>query len=241
MPDIIETIVSLGVVGRAKTRSLFDFENFNIRDFTTDVHATIDDRPFGGGPGMVMKIEPLTRCMKAAAELAPVDNPFTVYLSPQGHKFNQPLAREFAEKEALLLVAGRYEGVDERFIESNIDLELSVGDYILSGGELAALIVVDAVVRLLPGTLGNPNSVDNDSFSFNEGLLDYPQYTRPREYNGLAVPEVLLSGDHAAIKRWRYQQALLKTYHRRPDLLQRRVWSADERRMLKDGIPLDDV
>ncbi len=215
-PDMVSTIAGFGVVGRARRNGQVTLDIENPRDHASDVHRTVDDRPYGGGPGMVMKYVPLAGAVAAARERSPEDSP-VVYLSPQGRVFDQATARRYAGLPGLILLAGRYEGVDERLIESQADEELSIGDFVLSGGEVAAMAVIDAVVRLLPGVLGDDESAVQDSFM--EGLLDCPHYTRPEEIEGRKVPEVLLSGDHAKIARWRMKQALGRTYERRPDLV----------------------
>ena len=215
-PEMIEAVMRHGVTGRAVTRGLLAVGTENPRTHTSDVHQTVDDRPYGGGPGMVMKPEPLCAAIAAAAARLPAGS-LRIALTPQGRVLNQALLRELRQAPGLVLVAGRYEGIDERVIESAIDLEVSIGDYVLSGGELPALVVIDALARLLPGTLGDERS--NVEESFTEGLLDWPHYTRPEEFAGLRVPGVLLSGDHAAIARWRREQALQRTRERRPDLL----------------------
>lgn len=229
-----------GVVGRAIARDLLSFRVIDPRDHTDDRHATVDDRPYGGGPGMVMKAEPLTRALNEARTLAqgPVT---TVFLSPQGRKFDHRVALELAELDRLVFVAGRYEGVDERFVRREVDLELSLGDFVLSGGELAVMVVLDAVARLLPGTLGNAESVDAESHV--DGLLDHPHFTRPARFGGEAVPDVLLGGDHGAVARWRRKAALGRTWQKRPDLLAARPLDADDRRLLREFIadPSDDV
>jgi tRNA (guanine37-N1)-methyltransferase len=228
-PQVLDLVAGIGVSGRAVREGRLRVEAVNPRDHTHDRHRSVDDRPYGGGPGMVMRPEPLAAALGAARAVAqggPV-----LYLSPQGRRFDDRRARELARQPGLVLLAGRYEGVDERLIETEIDEELSIGDYVLSGGELAALVVVDAVARLLPGVLGHEDSAAEDSFA--DGLLDCPHYTRPEEYAGRRVPEVLLSGDHAAIRRWRLQQALLRTWQRRPDLLERRGLSEEERKLLE--------
>ncbi len=207
---------------------------FDPRDYAKDAHRTVDDRPFGGGPGMVMMAGPLSASVSEARRLCPTENPVTVYLSPQGTTFTQSLAKEFATLPGLVLVAGRYEGVDERFIEREIDLELSIGDFVLSGGELAAMVVLDAVARLLPGVVGNPDSIKSESHM--DGLLDFPHYTRPREFDGNGVPDVLLQGDHSAIEEWRQKQALYRTWMKRPDMLLGKELNEVERAMLVDVI-----
>jgi len=215
-PEMIEAVMRHGVTGRAVTRGLLTVGTENPRAHTSDVHQTVDDRPYGGGPGMVMKPEPLFAAIAAAAARLPAGSR-RIALTPQGRVLNQALLQELQQLPGLVLVAGRYEGIDERVIESAIDMEISIGDYVLSGGELPALVVIDALARLLPGALGDARS--NVEESFNEGLLDWPHYTRPEEFMGRRVPAVLLSGDHAAIARWRREQALQRTRERRPDLL----------------------
>ena len=202
------------IVKRARESGALDMRLTNIRDFATDRHRTVDDTPYGGGPGMVMKVEPLSRALEAVR----TPDAQTVLLSPRGRLFTQAVARTLAERPALVLVCGHYEGVDERVAEHLVDDELSIGDYVLTGGELAAMVVIDAVVRLLPGVLGAEASVVEESHS--AGLLEYPHYTRPAEFQGWTVPEVLLSGNHAAIARWRRERAEELTRARRPDLLQ---------------------
>lgn len=221
-PAMLEAVTGHGIAARAVNNGLLRVEGVNPRDFTRDVHRTVDDRPFGGGPGMVMKVEPLRDATFAACnavEKATGKRPRVIYLSPQGPVLTQQRAQELAAEEGLVLVAGRYEGVDERFIGACVDEELSIGDYVLSGGELAAMVVIDAVTRLLPGALGDEDSAKQDSFSGEfSGLLDCPHYTRPESFDGRGVPPVLLSGNHAQIRRWRLMQALGRTAQRRPDL-----------------------
>jgi len=229
-PEMVDTIGEFGVVGRAKRRELISIDMDNPRDYTNDVHRTVDDRPYGGGPGMVMKFEPVAAALKASQDRMPERCP-VVFLSPQGQVFDQAMAKRFAELPGLILLAGRYEGIDERLVESEIDEEVSLGDFVLSGGEIAAMAVIDAVVRLLPGVLGDDESSAQDSFM--EGLLDHPHYTRPEEVAGLKVPDVLLSGDHAGIARWRYKQALGRSFERRRDLLDK-LNLDDEQRLLLD-------
>jgi tRNA (guanine37-N1)-methyltransferase len=230
-PEMVATIAEFGVVGRAQRNGLLTLGLENPREHTSDVHRTVDDRPYGGGPGMVMKYEPLTGALAAARGRAPAGSP-VVYLSPQGRVFDQAMARRYAELPGVILLAGRYEGVDERFIERHVDEELSLGDFVLSGGEVAAMAVIDAVVRLLPGVLGDDESAAQDSFM--EGLLDCPHYTRPEEIDGRTVPDVLLSGDHAEIARWRLKQALGRTYERRPDLIGKLELNEEQRALLDD-------
>jgi tRNA (guanine37-N1)-methyltransferase len=228
---MVATIAEFGVVGRARRKGLVDVEFENPRDHTSDVHRTVDDRPYGGGPGMVMKYEPLAGALTAARSRAPEGSP-VVYLSPQGRVFDQATATRYAALPGLILLAGRYEGVDERLIEAQVDEELSLGDFVLSGGEVAAMAVIDAVVRLLPGVLGDDESAAQDSFV--EGLLDCPHYTRPEEIDGRRTPDVLLSGDHAEIARWRLKQALGRTYERRPDLIEKLELTDEQRALLDD-------
>jgi tRNA (guanine37-N1)-methyltransferase len=225
--QMLRDAMAHGVVGRALERGVFEVGYVDPRDFTSDVHRTVDDRPYGGGPGMVLKVEPLRDAVRAARATLPAGTR-SVYLGADGMRFEQSKAREARDWPGLVLVAGRYEGVDERFIESEIDEQWSIGDYVLTGGELPALVVIDAIARLLPGTLGSAESALEESFS--DGLVDWPQYTRPPSVDGREVPAVLASGDHAAIRRWRLQQALGRTWLRRPDLLERRGVSAPMRR-----------
>ena len=215
-PDMIRQALGYGVVGRALERGLLSVGTEDPRSYATDVHRTVDDRPYGGGPGMVIKPEPLTAAIAAARARCPAGSP-RVYLSAQGPRFDQAKAQELARLPGLVLVAGRYEGIDERVIETSIDAELSIGDFVLSGGELPALVVIDAIARLTEGALNDARSSVEESFA--EGLLDWPHYTRPEEFAGLRVPEVLVGGDHARIRRWRLKQALGKTWRVRPDLL----------------------
>src|SRR5579862_8522026 len=220
-----------GVMGRALERGVVAVEYFDPRDYTRDVHRTVDDRPYGGGPGMVLKLEPLRDALRAARAGLPA-GARSVYLGADGVRFEQSTARAAREWPGLILVAGRYEGVDERFIESEIDEQWSIGDYVLTGGELPALVVIDAIARLMPGTLGSSESALQESFS--DGLVDWPHYTRPQILEGHEVPAVLASGDHEAIHRWRLQQALGRTWLRRPELLERRGMSDEERELLEE-------
>lgn len=215
-PRMIAGALEFGVVGRAIERGLVTVGTEDPRAHTQDAHRTVDDRPYGGGPGMVMKPEPLLAAIRAAHRRLPPGSP-RICLSAQGEPFGERVARELAAVPGLLLVAGRYEGIDERVVELGIDRELSVGDYVLSGGELPALTVIDAVARLLPGALGDERSSEEDSFG--QGLLDWPHYTRPEVFEGRTVPPVLLSGDHAGIGRWRLKCAVERTWRRRPDLI----------------------
>jgi len=225
-----------GIPGRALQQGLADLVLWNPRDYATDVHRSVDDRPYGGGPGMVMKVEPLQAAIEAAK--AAVPESMVIHLSPQGRRFDQAAAREMAQRSGMILVAGRYEGIDERLIETYVDEEWSIGDYVLSGGELPAMVLMDSVIRLLPGALGHQDSAEQDSFR--DGLLDCPHYTRPEEVLGCRVPEVLTSGNHRNIGRWRLQQALGRTWLRRPDLLQERVLSQEEQELLDEFIRTND-
>ncbi len=231
-PAMVQAMSGEGVTGRALSRGLAELNLWNPRDYTHDVHRTVDDRPYGGGPGMVMKIEPL----KAAIEQARLASPDAkvAYMSPQGRSFDQAAAREVSQRDGLILVAGRYEGVDERLVSSCVDEEWSIGDFVLSGGELPALVMMDAVIRLLPGVLGDADSAVQDSYT--DGLLDCPHYTRPEVYEGEGVPEVLLGGNHKLIRRWRLKQSLGRTWIRRPDLLRQRELSQEEQTLLNEFI-----
>ncbi len=226
------------MVGRAATRGLLSLGLQNPRDYADDTHRTVDDRPYGGGPGMVMKFEPLAAAIGAAKAVLPADSP-VIGLSPQGQVFDQAVASRLAALPGMVLLAGRYEGIDERVVDACVDEELSLGDFVLSGGEIAAMAVIDAVVRLLPGVLGDDESAAQDSFM--EGLLDCPHYTRPEQVDGRRVPEVLLSGDHARIARWRQQQALGRSYIRRPDLLARLKLTDEQQTLLDEYLRQQDT
>jgi len=217
-PEEFGPLVDLGVTGRAIREGTVQLELLNPRDFATDRHRTVDDRPYGGGPGMVMAVEPLRSTIRAAKDRAG-EGARVGLLSPQGQVVDQEAIRDLSQRQELILVCGRYEGIDERLIEREVDEEWSIGDYVLSGGELAAAVMIDAVTRLLPGVLGDEQSAQQDSFT--EGLLDCQHYTRPEQVEELSVPPVLLSGDHGAIERWRRKQSLGRTWLRRPDLLER--------------------
>lgn len=230
-PPMIEGALGFGIVARAVARGLLSVGTEDPRAHTADVHRTVDDRPYGGGPGMVMKPEPLIAAIRAAHARLPPGSP-RLYLSAQGERFTQARAQELALLPGVLLVAGRYEGVDERVVEVAIDRELSVGDYVLSGGELPALVIIDALARLLPGALGDERSNVEDSFV--QGLLDWPHYTRPESFEGHSVPPVLLSGDHAQIRRWRLAQAFTRTVERRPDMLSQAKLAPETRRALDE-------
>ena len=237
-PEMFAAVTDHGVTGRAVTDGLVTVHHCNPRDYTVDRHRTVDDRPYGGGPGMLMKIDPLRQAIDAARD-AVGQQATVVYLSPQGQRLDHGKAVGFAQCDALILVAGRYEGVDERLIEAEVDEELSIGDYVLSGGELAAMVVIDAVTRQLPGVLGHAQSAQEDSYA--DGLLDCPHYTRPEEYQGKWVPDVLLSGNHELIRRWRLQQALGRTYERRPDLLRDRAMTPEEEKLLAEYLRERDI
>lgn len=224
-PELIDGALEHGVIGRARNNGQLTLELVNPRDWALDKHRTVDDRPFGGGPGMVMTAAPLSSAVGSLKER--FNRARVVYLSPQGRVFDQSMARSWQSHGSVILIAGRYEGIDERVIDSVVDEEVSLGDFVLSGGEFAALAVIDAVTRLVPGVLGDPSSAEEDSFG-EDGLLDCPHYTRPENFEGKAVPSVLLSGDHKAIARWRRQQALTRTRDRRPDLLEKAVLTSED-------------
>jgi tRNA (guanine37-N1)-methyltransferase len=230
-PEFVQQSAALGVIGRAQTRGLLELGTWNPRDYASEAYRRVDERPYGGGPGMVMLIEPLRAALAAAQAAAATPAP-VVYLSPQGSRLTQARVAQFAQMPRLLLLCGRYEGVDERLLEHAVDEEISLGDFVLSGGELAAAVVLDAVGRLLPGVLNHSESAAQDSFA--DGLLDCPHYTRPERDALGDVPQVLLSGDHAAIRRWRLKQALGRTWLRRPDLLAERVLDAEQRQLLDE-------
>ena len=232
MPEMFQALSGQGVAARALKQGTATLALWNPRDYTQDVHRTVDDRPYGGGPGMVMMVEPLRRAIEAAKAAAP--NSRVAYLSPQGRRLDQGGISEIARRPGLILIAGRYEGVDERVIEGYVQDEWSIGDYVLSGGELAAMVVMDAVIRLLPGALGDADSAVQDSYV--DGLLDCPHYTRPEVVDGTSVPPVLLSGNHEAIRRWRLLQSLGRSWRRRPDLLEGREFTSEERELLDEYI-----
>ena len=233
-PQMFDAITEYGVTGRAVKKGQLNIQYWNPRDFTQDKHRTVDDRPYGGGPGMVMKVEPLQKAIQAAKQ-AIGENSKVVYLSPQGRQLKQSDLNQLATSEqSVVFVAGRYEGIDERLIEQEIDEEWSIGDYVLSGGELAAMVMIDGLARLLPGVLGDDESAQQDSFM--TGLLDHPHYTRPEELNDQTVPEVLLGGDHEAIRQWRLKQSLGRTWLRRPDLLEMEQLSDEQKALLEQFI-----
>ena len=216
-PEMFTAVLGTSIPKRAAEKGLVEYRFTNIRDFATDAHKSVDDKPFGGGPGMVMMCQTVFDAVESAEKQDPREAT-RILLTPQGRQFDQAMAEEFAKRERLLLIAGHYEGFDERIVEGLKPIEVSIGDYVLSGGELAAMVLIDAVVRLLPGALGAETGAADETFA--DGLIEYPQYTRPREYGGMSVPDVLLSGNHAAIAKWRQEQRELRTKQRRPDLLE---------------------
>ena len=232
-PEMVAAVARYGVMSRAVDRGLLELDFWNPREYARDRYLRVDDRPYGGGPGMVMMYEPVRAAIAAARDA--VGGPSrTVHLSPQGRRIEQRDVLDLSLGPALVMLCGRYEGIDERLIETEVDEELSLGDYVLSGGELAAMVVIDAMTRLLPGALGHEDSAGTDSFS--NGLLDFPHFTRPETVAGRRVPEVLISGDHGAIRRWRLKQALGRTLERRPDLLRGRELGAEERKLLDEFV-----
>ena len=228
-PEMFRAITEHGVTGRAVKSGLLQIECWNPREFTHDKHRTVDDRPYGGGPGMLMMVQPLRDAIHAAKQAAG-DGAKVIYLSPQGRKLTQAGVTELATNQKLILVAGRYEGIDERVIQTEVDEEWSIGDYVLSGGELPAMTLIDAVSRLVPGVLGDQASAEQDSFM--DGLLDHPHYTRPELLDGLAVPEALTSGNHEVIRRWRLKQSLGRTWQRRPELINNLALTDEQEKLL---------
>lgn len=227
-PEFFEILVDFSIIGRALEKGLFSLNAVNIRDFSKNKHKRVDDYPFGGGPGMVMKPEPIYDALSSVKN----QDSFVIYLSPQGKLYNQEIANALSNKEHIVLLCGHYEGVDNRIIENYIDMELSIGDYVLTGGEIPAMVIVDSIVRLLPGVLSSEESyVDESHYN---GLLEYPQYTRPREFNGLKVPDILLSGNHKEIHKWRKYESLKNTYLKRPDLLKKRELSQEEKDIIEE-------
>jgi len=235
-PEMFSAITEHGISGRAVDNNNLELSIYNPRDYTKDVHRTVDDRPYGGGPGMVMRFEPLRDAIEDARLALPQAK--VVYLSPQGKQLKQDDFVLGQMDEELILIAGRYEGIDERLMQSAIDAEWSIGDYVLSGGELAAMVIIDAMARTIPGVLGHEDSAQQDSFS--DGILDYPHYTRPEQIDGLAIPEVLLSGNHEDIRLWRLQQALGRTWQRRPELLNEVQLDDEQTRLLDEFIQQQD-
>jgi tRNA (guanine37-N1)-methyltransferase len=238
-PNMFSSPFRESILGKAIEKGLIQIQTINIRDFTLDKHQVVDDTPYGGGQGMVMKVEPIARAIESVKSQDP--SAWTIYLTPQGEPLNQDLARRLSTQPHLILLCGRYEGVDERVRELFIDEEISIGDYVLTGGELAAMVLVDAVARFIPGVLGSDRSVEEDSF-FNS-LLEYPQYTRPYTFRGSCVPEVLLSGNHSAISLWRRKEALRRTSSRRPDLLVKANLTEEDKKLMEEilkGNSIDD-
>lgn len=232
-PEMFRAITEHGVTGRAVKSGLLQIACWNPRDFTHDKHRTVDDRPYGGGPGMLMMVQPLRDAIHAAKQAAG-DGAKVIYLSPQGRKLTQAGVTELATNQKLILVAGRYEGIDERVIQTEVDEEWSIGDYVLSGGELPAMTLIDAVSRLVPGVLGDQASAEQDSFT--DGLLDHPHYTRPELLDGLAVPEALTSGNHEVIRRWRLKQSLGRTWQRRPELINNLALTDEQESLLAEYV-----
>jgi tRNA (guanine37-N1)-methyltransferase len=234
-PAMFEAVTEWGVTGRARERALYQLVAWNPRDFAQNAYRTVDDRPYGGGPGMVLMPGPVGGALQAARQRQKstgVQRPLVLYLSPQGRLLDHAKVVRYASENGLVLLAGRYEGVDERVLARHVDEEVSIGDYVLSGGELPAMVVIDSVVRQLPGALGDADSANEDSFA--DGLLDCPHYTRPEVFEGVAVPQVLLSGNHAEIARWRLKQKIGRSFERRPDLLERRALTAEEQALLNE-------
>ncbi|MBS0424070.1 MAG: tRNA (guanosine(37)-N1)-methyltransferase TrmD [Proteobacteria bacterium] len=218
-PEMFSALTQYGITGRANKSNIFCLNTWNPRDFTSDNYRTVDDNPYGGGPGMVMMAQPLEDTImqaKVRQNAIGIEKPIVVYLTPQGERLDHKMATQLSKMPGLIMLCGRYEGIDERLIDRQVDREISIGDYVISGGELAAMVLIDCIIRQIPGALGDPESANQDSFV--EGLLDYPHYTRPEVYQGNRVPEILISGNHAHIRRWRLQQALGKTWLKRPDL-----------------------
>lgn len=232
-PEMFKAITEYGVTGRAVKQNLLQVECWNPRDFTLDKHKTVDDRPYGGGPGMLMMVQPLRDAIHAAKATACSDGSEVkvIYLSPQGRKLDQTGVQELAENQKMILVCGRYEGIDERLIQAEVDEEWSIGDYVLTGGELPAMTLIDAVARFIPGVLGKQASALEDSFA--EGLLDCPHYTRPEMLDGMSVPDVLMSGHHEQIRKWRLEQSLKRTWERRPELLDSLALTDEQRVLLR--------
>ena len=230
-PGMFDALTDYGVTSRAVQKGLLSVNCWNPRDYTKDRHRTVDDRPYGGGPGMVMKTGPLEKTLDVITAQQTVDRK-VIYLSPQGQTFDHTMAQEFATLPGLILLSGRYEGIDDRFLVDHVDREVSIGDFVLTGGELPAMVMIDAIARQIPGVLGNECSAEADSFA--DGLLDCPHFTRPDTYKGQKVPEVLLSGDHAAIRRWRLRQSLGRTWLRRPELLERADLDEEQLQLLNE-------
>ena len=233
-PEMVNGIMEYGITGRAVKNGLLKVSSFDPRDYAQNKHRSVDDKSYGGGPGMVMTVQPISSAIKAARQL--LEGAKVIYLSPQGRRLDQDGVNRIADNNQIIMVCGRYEGIDERIIESEVDEEWSIGDYVVSGGELPAMVLIDTIARTIPGVLGHEDSAGEDSFA--NGLLDYPHYTRPEDIDGMRVPEVLVSGDHMQINRWRTKQTLARTWQRRPDLLDK-VELTDEQQMLLDEIKSD--
>ena len=234
-PQMFDALADHGITRRALDEKLFELHTWDPRDFATDGYRRVDDRPYGGGPGMVMLAEPLQACIdaaKARQRAAGVEESLVVLMSPQGERLGEELVQELASKPGLVVIAGRYEGIDERLVARSVDREVSIGDYVTSGGELPAMVMIDCIVRRLPGSLNDAESASQDSFS--DGYLDWPHYTRPESWKDAKVPEVLMSGNHAAIARWRRKQALGRTWDRRPDLVDEAKLSREDRQLLEE-------
>lgn len=231
-PEMFASILENGVIGRAINDELIGVRCWNPRDYTDDKHNTVDDRPYGGGPGMVMMYEPVCHAITKAKQAQP--DAKVIYLSPQGRRLDQKGVKELSECNGMILISGRYEGIDQRIIDTEVDEEWSIGDYVLSGGELAAMVMIDSVCRTLPGVLGHEDSANEDSFA--DGILDYPHYTRPEQIEGHVVPDVLLSGNHESIRLWRLKQALGKTWQCRPDLIESKELDEEQKRLLQEFI-----
>ncbi len=237
-PEMFDAVTKSGVTRRAVVNGLIEVHTYNPRDFTHDKFRTVDDKPYGGGPGMLMKVQPLSDAIALARSEAPLGTK-VVCMSPQGMRLTHSLVTEFHNWGSIILVSGRYEGIDERVLQKEVDLEVSIGDYVLSGGELPAMCVIDAVSRMVPGVLGDIRNATEDTFA--KGLLHFPQYTRPEEIYGMKVPEILMSGDHEKIRRWRLKEALGRTYERRPDLLKSREMTDEEHKLLKEYLQSRDL
>jgi tRNA (guanine37-N1)-methyltransferase len=232
LPELVKQVIGYGVVGRAADQGLLELDCWNPRDYTRDRHRTVDDRPYGGGPGMLMKVQPLQDTIRAVRQHSPEAR--LIYLGPQGKAVKQETLARQVEKGAVIFLCGRYEGIDERLLQQEVDEEWSIGDYVISGGELAAMVCIDAMTRLIPGALGHAQSAQQDSFS--EGLLDCPHYTRPEEFQGMKVPAVLMNGNHRQIQDWREKQSLGRTWQRRPDLLENIDLDDRQQALLNDYI-----
>ena len=231
-PQIVEAVTSESILGRARQKGLIEVEAVNLRDYTEDKHHTTDDEPYGGGPGMVMKCAPLFKAVENLTVRKALGKPRVLLMTPQGRCFDQKMAEDLSCESHIIMICGHYEGVDERVRQYLVTDEVSIGDYVLTGGELASMVILDAITRLIPGVLGDDTSSESESFS--SGLLEYPQYTRPADFRGHMVPDVLLSGNHAEIEKWRRKMALMRTLKRRPDLLQKAPLDKQDKRILRE-------